>query len=81
MTYWHIFVEGRDARYKHLGRVQGETLENAIINGMMEDHQFKTDVREFIGSEEIPSVEFTGVPSNQLRTTTMDADRLTEGHQ
>jgi len=76
---WHIFKRSTNSLV-YLGTASGTTLEQAVIEGMVNDDQFKAQVRESMPLEKVANVELYGVPTEQMRSTKIKSSRLLEGH-
>lgn len=77
---WIVFTRGMSGTKQFIGTAKGPTLEDAIINGMMDDYQFKTTLRESMPLDSTPSVELYGVPKQQVRSTVIQSSKLTKGN-
>lgn len=75
--HWHILIK-QNYELQYIGKTKGPSLEKAIINGMINDHQFKTRIRKLLPLDQVDEVLVYGFPSNQLRNTNVDADLLKE---
>lgn len=80
MLTWHILAKGDNKNYQYVGSTEGITLEKAIMNGMLEDDEFKSSIREIFDLDSNYRVEIFGFPEKQLRSTKMKSNRLSYGH-
>lgn len=75
--HWHILVtDTQTESFSYVGLAEGASLEDAVIQEIMDDHEFKTKIRELLPLDEIDKVEIFGVPSSEMRSTIFKTEEL-----
>lgn len=79
MKRWIVYGKPKGTARQFIGVSEGVTLEDAIMNGMIKDHQFKVTLRRVMPLDKVDKVTIYGVPKKETRSTYMDSEKLTHG--
>lgn len=67
---------GRGTRYKYIGSGEGAVLHDAVLDSIENDHEFRTQVKDYLKQEEVQTLEFYGVPTTEMRDSIIPRHKL-----